>query len=70
MKQIALDLKISVIKITKEISIKKGLKKSLKKSNDLILSITDVEEENVVVSSEPQLQTQTQNIVEGCTQTI
>jgi hypothetical protein len=64
MKQIALDLKLSVIKITKEMAANKKIKKTLKKSNDLILSITDVEEKNVVVSSSIQLQ----NIVEGCTQ--
>ena len=66
MKQIAIDLKISVIKITKEMSIKK----TLKKSNDLIHTITDMEGENVVLSSTIQVQPQAQNSVEGCTQTI
>jgi hypothetical protein len=71
-KKNALDMKESVIKITKEMSIKKAIKKALNKSNDLILSITDVEEENVVVSSSPQIETptQTQSSNEGCIQII
>jgi hypothetical protein len=45
---------------------KKLLKKTLKQSKDLILSITDVEDENIVVSINSQIE----NINEGCTQII
>ena len=50
----------------KKAEAKESLKKSKKQSKDLILSITDVEEENVVISINPQ--TETNN--EGCTQII
>jgi|694.fasta_scaffold51889_6 hypothetical protein len=45
---------------------KESLKKTAKKSKDLILSITDVEEENIVVSINSQIETTN----EGCTQII
>jgi len=48
----------------------KLLKKTLKNKNNLILSITDVEEENVVVSSSTQTQLQPKNNNEGCIQII
>jgi len=48
---------------------KKLLKKTLKQSKDLILSITDVEEENIVVSS-LSLNRQIKTINEGCIQII
>ena len=45
---------------------KEALKKTIKKNKDLILSITDVEDENIVVSINPEIQ----SINEGCTQII
>lgn len=65
-----LDMKQAVIKITKEMSDNKKIKKALKKSNDLILSITSAEEENIVISSTSSTQPQIQNSNEGCIQII
>lgn len=48
---------------------KESLKKTTKKEKNLILSITDVEEENIVVSSS-MLEPKTENINEGCIQII
>jgi hypothetical protein len=49
-------------------SAKEDLKKSSKKSNDLILSITNIEGENIVVNSSSQTQIEPNN--EGCIQII
>ena len=59
-------------KIKEEAKTKKNVEKKTKKTkktNDLILSITDVEEENIVVSSS-MLEPKTENINEGCIQII
>jgi hypothetical protein len=56
------------IKIKEEAKTKKNDEKKTKKTADLILSITNVDEENVIVTSESQFQTQNNN--EGCIQII
>ena len=53
----------------KEKAEKEALKKTTKKTKNLILSITNVEEENVVVSSS-SLQPKIETINEGCIQII